>query len=57
MGVNPGGNTPNVVMGRSGPVVSFQGASAPAHLDSLLSQNLTRECMEKKGYGLVRQPQ
>ena len=55
MGVNPAGNTPNVVVGPAGPAVTFQGPGATSQQQSFLVQNLTRECMEKKGYGLVRQ--
>ena len=54
MGINPAGNTPNVVVGPGGPVVTFQGPTANSQHESLLVQNLTRECMEKKGYGLIR---
>lgn len=54
MGINPAGNAPNVIVGPGGPVVTFQGSAANSQHESLLVQNLTRECMEKKGYGLIR---
>jgi len=54
LGTGPVIGAPNVIMTPAGPSATFQPPAAVPYPDPVLVQDFTRDCMQQKGFALVK---